>query len=307
MRLLPVIVATILSSLASLASAAGSYGPTYGFESLPTGRKPSPNGEQIASWARGDSQAEIQDLIYKKSSLYCSSTVTDAECFNWTVDSYYEGCISADMWFLFRHNQYRADRNSGSVYFYYPECLPKKTFLQPCKCGCLIEGTKVLTWLNDEEKWERIEKLPELKAQLLTLASPFNGYNDFDRLPAEASYVASEDRNLERAVIEIKASLLDEPEAEIHSLVLTPSHPLLLVDGSFRAADEILPTDVLLSYEGREMKVVSIERKKYRGLVYNADVSSPSHVIFAEHLAIGDLYMQGVIDRERSRLAERRE
>jgi hypothetical protein len=295
----------VLSLTLAGAAKANSYGPSYGYEPLPDFGAIATTPDQAAAWTRGDTYEKVQGLIYKHASAYCSNTVTDDECYRWTVDAYREGCISASMWYLFRDRTYKVAESESSTYFYHPECTPKRTFLQPCKCGCMISGTKVLAWLNDEEKWEEINKLAELKADLISLASPFNGYNEFERIRTSAAYVTSPNPEKERRVIEIRARLIDAADAETRSIILTPDHPLLLADGRFRPADELLMTDILLNHEGREMEVIGKEERVYRGSVFNADTMNESHVIFAEHFAIGDLYMQGIVDRERARLQER--
>ncbi|RYZ90448.1 MAG: hypothetical protein EOP04_03885 [Proteobacteria bacterium] len=301
------LLVTSLLLLSSIGSAnAAEYGQNWGMEALPGITPPSPNSSQLAGYAKADTTDKIQGLIDANiGAIYCGGVVKEDVCFDNTIRAYESACISPSMWSLFRNNRYRAIDGSGT-YLYYPECTRDEVFTAPCKCGCVIEGTQVLAWINDAEKWERIEKLAGLKAFLLSLVSPFDGLNDFERIPAKAQYISGSNGGLARPVITVQARLLNDDTSENYALTVTPGHPFLLSDGEFRAASDLQATDILMDFEGRELHIVGLVPGEYTGAVYNAELSNESHVIFAEKFAVGDLAMQGIVEQEKARLSLRK-
>jgi hypothetical protein len=78
-------------------------------------------------------------------------------------------------------------------------------------------------------------------------------------------------------------------------LRITPNHPLLSNDGNVRQASEFKVGDLLVRADGTSDQIVSIEKEKYFGKVYNLDPNSKSllgKLILAEGYVNGSSYYQ---------------
>ena len=91
----------------------------------------------------------------------------------------------------------------------------------------------------------------------------------------------------EKPVIEIRTTAG-------HRLAVTDTHPLLTSDG-LKKAGELRPDDRLLDADRRPVRIRSLRRRRYDGLVYNFVLpggSDEAHLVVANGLLAGDLYLQ---------------
>ena len=94
-------------------------------------------------------------------------------------------------------------------------------------------------------------------------------------------------------------------------LRLTSFHPVLVFEGKMIAAKSIKQTDMLVDESGSPVQIKSVETVPFNGSVYNfssetgefrpGKVVKERHVIFANKLAVGDLYWQGSLESEMNR------
>ena len=88
-----------------------------------------------------------------------------------------------------------------------------------------------------------------------------------------------------------------------HSIGLTETHGVLLATGFMARAVELKVGDTLVDVDGVPQEITAIDRRPADGDVYNVLTGAglnnkPGHIIFANQLAVGDLYWQNVLESE---------
>jgi hypothetical protein len=91
---------------------------------------------------------------------------------------------------------------------------------------------------------------------------------------------------------------------------LTETHGVLRSTGFMAKAVELKPGDVLINVDGSPETIASIDRKGTGENVYNVLTNAgiknkPGHIVFANELAVGDLYWQNILEEEFVKLAVR--
>jgi hypothetical protein len=257
---------------------------------------------QTLAWSKFDTVEKIQERILGPDyAMYCGDqTNTAQECAEWTAAELDTECISQQIYDLLRANQFAFPAVSGR-YYGFPECNRRSELLAICKCGCFVEGTRLLAVLKGSKNWVAIEKLLKDKGALATLEKDSEGY----RLGKanQPAYLQSENAQREHRTVRIHYGI----EGTNQILQVTKSHPILLANGLFAAASDVKPGDQLLDANAQLVNVTAVESDvPYVGKVYNVDTQSPSHVVFAEGVAVGDYKVQNELDVQKSRIHARR-
>lgn len=257
---------------------------------------------QMRSWARFDTPEKIQAFTLSDGyDQYCGDqTNTDTECLSWTQDALSVECISSAMFTMLRSTTFKFKNTGEFRYYGFPECNRRNELLAICKCGCFIEGTRLLSILKGSKNWLEIEKLLKEQDALVTLEG---GANDFQLGEAKKpNYMQS--RNEQRKHNTVRLHYLIEGTAQV--LQVTTSHPVLLSDGTLVMASQVQAGDLLLDTQGQTVEVTEVEHNvPYVGKVYNVDTQESSHIIFAEGVAVGDYRIQNDFDRQQGRLQSR--
>lgn len=179
------------------------------------------------------------------------------------------------------------------------EIPPKYSDVWICQSGCFAQGERILFALDRKESvqfgvpfskngtWIPIEKSIAKVKNIFTVSE------------------GSTFSNIKYSITGIKSFLTDKSEhfQDILEIVaksggklrITPNHPLLSNDGNVRQASEFKVGDLLVRADGTSDQIVSIEKEKYFGKVYNLDPNSKSllgKLILAEGYVNGSSYYQ---------------
>jgi hypothetical protein len=170
------------------------------------------------------------------------------------------------------------------------------SFMTWCTCGCFHPETKVLgvqdgrpgeysikAILKDIERY----KVSTLDLERKTSSDPEKS------LPLRISSHGKEKKKLYYFELD-----------NGRTLKVTSNHPIYTFSGLYKKASVINREDLLLSSKGLPVRINRIIRKKFKGEVLNFaldpknDANIESHTLFAEDVAVGDMYLQGKLDSE---------
>jgi len=181
--------------------------------------------------------------------------------------------------------------------FIAPLCSPfnPQQYLGYCRCGCLARQTEVFVEQASGAQWVEIEALPghEAETKLFSLAANATLASwDYGTAGLTAMTIGPEQKPL--VWVTTTAG---------QSIGLTETHGVLLATGFMARASELQVGDTLVDIDGVPQKIVNIDRRMADGDVYNVLTDAglndkPGHVIFANQLAVGDLYWQNILESE---------
>jgi hypothetical protein len=203
-----------------------------------------------------------------------------------------DGCITFEEYLYARQN------------FIAPICnqFDRHQYLGYCRCGCLARETQVFVEQDKVLKWVAIDSLPghEAESKLLTLAEQAT-MTTWDYLtPGLMAMTIGPEKN---PLVWVKTTTG-------LTIGLTETHGVLLSNGFMAKAVELKPGDVLVNMSGAPEVIASIERKQTTDDVFNVltdagTKNKAGHIIFANELAVGDLYWQNILESEFRKLVIR--
>lgn len=174
---------------------------------------------------------------------------------------------------------------------------PSKMLDGWCSCGCFAPWTKIMvTPSGDDYLSELLQKRAGLISKrdqfdLVTLSERATLVNlEKDKAPIRIVTKGKENKGLVKIVTTDKRVLF-----------VTEKHPVLTAEGKMVLAKNLRPTDHLVDESGSHLGIRSLSSIPYHGEVYNfaTEVTNDDknrHVIFAEGLAVGDLYWQASLE-----------
>jgi hypothetical protein len=181
--------------------------------------------------------------------------------------------------------------------FIAPLCSPfnPQQYLGYCRCGCLARQTEVFVEQAGAAQWVPIERLPGHEAETSMFSLSANATMqawDFGTPKLMAMTIGPE-----------KKPLVWVTTSTGHSIGLTETHGVLLATGFMARAVELKVGDALVDVDGVPQEITAIDRRPADGDVYNVLTNAglnnkPGHIIFANQLAVGDLYWQNVLESE---------
>lgn len=83
------------------------------------------------------------------------------------------------------------------------------------------------------------------------------------------------------------------------TLMVTATHPILTSSGTMKQARHLTKQDQLLNDNGQALAIQDIKTIKYRQTVMNLATEADTnmeHIIFANHIAVGDLFWQASLE-----------
>jgi len=186
-----------------------------------------------------------------------------------------------------------------------PSCNTLKKVQSPlqylegwCSCGCFAPFTRVAVADNGTSS-DYINQLLFVSSK--RIASNKNNFN-LVHLTEEATL---SDLQTTSSPIRISTEGVEDKELvqiiteDYRKLFVTPKHPILSSKGEMLMAQDLRPGDQLMDRNSTPIGIKSLSTIPYRGKVYNFMSESESyngHVIFAEDLAVGDLYWQSSLE-----------
>jgi hypothetical protein len=220
--------------------------------------------------------------------------IPPAECeqyqeFAWNAGA---GCITFEEYLYARQN------------FVAPICsqFVRTEYMGYCRCGCLAKETQVYVEQNHVLQWVPVDNLPghEAEVSMLTLSKSATMTSwDFATPGLMAMTIGPE-----------KAPLVWVKTMTGLVIGLTETHGVLLANGFMARAVELKPGDSLVNMDGEAEIITSIERRQTTEDVYNVltnagTANKAGHIIFANELAVGDLYWQNILESEFRKVAVR--
>jgi hypothetical protein len=166
-----------------------------------------------------------------------------------------------------------------------------------CSCGCFHPDTYIgVVFSNGEAGYQKASTVAynRTRYDLIHLAEEASLSNfSFAQSPISLSTVGDAYKPL--IVIRTEDGV---------TLKITEKHPVLTSKGQMVQASQLRPADQLVTAKARHVRIVSVDREDYEGPVVNFTTESESqkgHVIFANDIAVGDLYWQsGIEDQQNS-------
>lgn len=177
-------------------------------------------------------------------------------------------------------------------------CVGTEIF-SACVCGCFEANTRVLT-LDAQElpQWTNVSEIKR-DSKIISVGK----FATLENLSFEKSTVSHNTSGPEDSAMYIFNTTAG-------SLSVTQNHAILLANGELVAAKDVKLTDALVAANGLTAELVSIERKATKLPVYNFQVtnvkSDKEHLIVAEGLIVGDLYLQNRILRTKNSVLSRK-
>ncbi len=174
-----------------------------------------------------------------------------------------------------------------------------KFLFSACVCGCFEANTRILGWSEQEmPKWTKVSEIKrDSKISSLDRNSTLSNVTYAEK---KASFSTSGQEISPLYVFDTTAGKLS----------VTQNHAVLLADGRLVAAKDVKPSDALVSTNGSTAAIVSIERKVTTLPVYNFQVanvkSNKEHLVAAEGLIVGDLYLQNSISQLKNSILARK-
>jgi len=186
-----------------------------------------------------------------------------------------------------------------------PACNTLKKVTSPiqylegwCACGCFASFTKI-DIIDRENTPHYLNNITLAKAKTITENS-----KNFDlvHLAEEATLdnilITSSPIRISTEGMENK-ELVKIETTDHRKLYVTTKHPILTSKGTMVMATNLRPSDQLINRYGETVEIKSLSTIPYKGQVYNfmSEINSKNgHVIFAEGLAVGDLYWQSSLE-----------
>jgi hypothetical protein len=156
-----------------------------------------------------------------------------------------------------------------------PACQPPPPAAPPVHHvrtnGCFIAGTVI--------------ELPGGKKQLVEKI-----FKGTEVLTAD-KHIATATRSVAGPEIE---PVIEIKSAAGHTLTVTKKHPVLTKAG-MKLAQDIQLADSVIGRDMKPIKIISIKKKVYKGIVYNFALPGKApkgHMVIADGLVVGDLYVQ---------------
>jgi hypothetical protein len=160
-----------------------------------------------------------------------------------------------------------------------------------CRCGCFEGSTELLTSdTNGNVDWKPVNAVGH-DDRLVSLSED----TSLSHPELEAKSVVSRTRGKEKPLF--FAFVLDNG----HTLKVTQHHGMVLDDGRVVAASEVRAGSRFVGIDGKPVTILTIERERTRGLVYNFEVDAKKnqgHVLAAEGVLVGDLAWQNRLKAE---------
>lgn len=152
-------------------------------------------------------------------------------------------------------------------------------------CSCLAVDTLILTSAG---KPKMIQDFNE--GDIVLAAGPDLKWSD---KPAFYSR-ASNDKNIPAIFLDYKI------DGQSQQLIVSPHHLFLMPDKSFKAANQLKPSDKLLSQTGEEIAILSINTAPFTGGMHNIATAPPGepddnpdgHLIVANGVVCADYALQ---------------
>lgn len=227
---------------------------------------------------------------------YGDTTMTPEECqqnqeLAWSNGN---GCITFEEYTYARQN------------FIAPLCkwpFQPREYLGYCRCGCLAQGTEVFVLQDHTLQWQPIDNFSSRdvnNGSMVTLAEQATMRNwDYSTRDLMAMTIGPEEKPL--VWVTTQSGL---------EIGLTETHGVLLANGYMARAVELKAGDVLVNVNGASEAIIGIERKATDSKVYNVltnagTSNAPGHIIFANEIAVGDLYWQNILESEFRRIVIR--
>lgn len=172
-----------------------------------------------------------------------------------------------------------------------PTCYSHdNSFMAWCPCGCFAPGTAIRVRSPESGEVMPIEELVAgvMNRQPVSVVSLDES--------ARVNSIALRSLEIRNVSVGPEKSPMVDIRTEKSQIALTSLHPVLLADGTIARAESLTPGQSLLSSTGIPEKITSVGRSFHQGLVYNLNVESnvdAEHVVIANGLLMGDLYLQG--------------
>ncbi len=171
-----------------------------------------------------------------------------------------------------------------------------------CSCGCFHPDTQIMSFTKDSSN--------PISVAAGTIANNFRSYDllgfdepkdekvSYSRNPVALATLGKETQEL--VVIQTNDGRV---------LKVTQGHPVLLADGRMIQAKTLKVTDPMLDIHGNPVSIKRIDSDKFIGEVVNFTANAKKiqgHVLFAESLAVGDLYWQTQVESESKQIQIRK-
>lgn len=176
-----------------------------------------------------------------------------------------------------------------------------------CPCGCFAARTQISAVYQDDLDLMTRSEVLSSRISAAEVSENFKFINlmhfsfdtnlhemSKDLSPIRIATFGKEKKDL------IKISTFDG-----RNLYLTEKHPVLTINGVMKLAKNLRPTDKLVDMNGDELGIKELSQVPYNGLVYNFATEAKDkkeHVIFAEGVAVGDLYWQSSLEDEMNQI-----
>jgi hypothetical protein len=172
-----------------------------------------------------------------------------------------------------------------------------------CACGCFAPWTNIAT----------VQKTNDYITEILQISAKNISQNSDLALVTLADDATLSDMKKSKEQIRIttqgveKNGLVKIVLEDGRQLFVTKKHPLLTDRGAMIIAKDLKFTDKLVDINGTSLVIRSLSSVPYNGLVYNFATSpamdtKEGHIVFAEGLAVGDLYWQASLEDEINRI-----
>lgn len=189
--------------------------------------------------------------------------------------------------------------------FIAPMCnmFDRTQYIGYCRCGCVAKDTQVYVEQDQALQWVSIDSLPgrEAETKMLALAKKATTKKwDYSTQELVAMTIGPE-----------REPLVWITTTSGAKIGLTETHGVLLANGYMAKAVELQRGDMVVNMHGEPEIVAEIERKETTEDVYNVltdagTENKPGHIIFANGLAVGDLYWQNILEAEFRRIVIRK-
>lgn len=203
------------------------------------------------------------------------------------------GCITQD--------EYNDLVRYGSA----PSCNTLKKVTSPqqylegwCACGCFAPTTRIAV-VERSSSLDFINELLFVKAKkVVKNTNRFNLVHLTENATLSDLQIMASPIRISTEGVE-KKELVQIITEDYRKLLVTTKHPILTARGTMVMAKNLRPDDQLIDRNGNIVGVKSLSTVPFNGKVYNfmTDFESKNgHVIFAEDLAVGDLFWQSSLE-----------
>lgn len=222
--------------------------------------------------------------IDKNNMIRCKPGVTPEKCERQRQNALAKKCID--------EAAYDTLKAQGGM----PSCYEDDaTLMGWCPCGCFSAETQIKVNSENLDQEETAQRVVDLfgagnRPQVAHLSADSS-------VSKGVKLKTSGVRNASVGPEELPLVVVDtDSQGSKGHIELSSFHPVLLADGSILRAERLRPGHKLLNYLGKPETIKTVTRKNYAGLVYNFNVDSSvdsEHVVIANGLLMGDLYLQG--------------